>query len=69
MSEVTASSHVSSPYVASSPGDGIGAAAKRVVEGVAVVLEQHALANRATSSAALSRRSVAALRAMYVGRA
>lgn len=69
MSEVTASSHVSTAYVLSPSAAGIGTAARRVVEGVAVVLEQHALANRATSSAALSRRNVAALRAMYVGRA
>jgi hypothetical protein len=69
MSEVTASSHVSSPYVSSPSGAGIAAAAKNVVEGFAVLLDQHALANRAASSAALSRRSVAAVRAMYVGKA
>jgi len=66
MSEVTASSHVSSPYVSLPSGRGITAAAKIVVEGFAVLLEQHALANCAASSAALSRRSVAAVRAMYV---
>jgi hypothetical protein len=69
MSEVTASSHASSPYVSSPSGAGIAAAAKVVVEGVAVLLDQHALANRAASSAALARRNVAALRAMYVGKA
>jgi hypothetical protein len=69
MSEVTASSHVSSPYVSSPSGAGIAAAAKSVVEGFAVLLAHHALANRAASSAALSRRSVAAVRAMYVGKA
>jgi len=42
---------------------------KLVVDGVAVVFEQRALANRAASTAALSRRNVAALRAMYVGKA
>jgi hypothetical protein len=69
MSEVTASSHASSPYVSSPSGAGIAAAAKIVVDGIAVVLEQRALANRAASNAALSRRSVAALRAMYVDKA
>ena len=68
MSEVTASSNVSPPYVSSRSGAGIAAAAKIVVESVATVLEQRALANRAASDAALSRRSVAALRAMYVGK-
>ncbi|HEX4524763.1 MAG TPA: hypothetical protein VH704_14680 [Casimicrobiaceae bacterium] len=66
MSEVTASPHVSSPYASLPPGAGIAAALKIVVEGFAMLLDQHALANRAASSAALSRRSVAALRAMYV---
>jgi hypothetical protein len=69
MSEVTASSHVSSPYVSLPSGRGITAAAKIVVEGFAVLLEQHALAKCAASSAALSRRSVAAVRAMYVDKA
>ena len=69
MSEVTASSHVSPRYVSSPSGTGIAAAAKLVVEGIAAVLEQRALANRAASTAALSRRNVAALRAMYVGKA
>jgi hypothetical protein len=69
MSEVTASSDVSSPYVSSPSGAGIAAAAKIVVQGFAVLLDQRALANRAASSAALSRRSVAAVRAMYVGKA
>ena len=54
MSEVTASSHGSSPYVSLPSGRGIAAAAKIVVEGFAVLL---------------SRRSVAAVRAMYVGKA
>ena len=49
MSEVTASSHVSSPYVSSPSGAGIAAAAKLVVEGFAVLLDQRALANRAAS--------------------
>jgi hypothetical protein len=69
MSEVTASSRVFPSYVSSSSGAGIAAAAKLIVEGVSAVLEQRALANRATCSAALSRRSVAELRAMYVGKA
>ena len=69
MSEVTASSHVSPPYVSSPSDAGIAATAKLVIQGVAAVLEQRALANRAASDAALSRRSVAALRAMYVGKA
>ena len=69
MSEVTASSHVSPPYVSSPSGAGIAAAAKLIVESVAAVLEQRALANRAASNAALWRSSVAALRAMYVGKA
>lgn len=69
MSEVTASSPVSSRYVSSPSGAGIAAAAKLVVEGVVAVLEQRALANRAASNAALSRRNVAALRAIYVGKA
>jgi hypothetical protein len=51
------------------PPAGIAAAAKVVVEGFAVLLDQRALANRAASSAALSRRSVAAVRAMYVDKA
>jgi hypothetical protein len=69
MSEVTASSNVSPRYVDSPSGAGIAAAAKLVFEGIAAVLEQRALANRAASTAALSRRNVAALRAMYVGKA
>ena len=70
MSEVTASSNVSSSYVSSPPsGTGIATAAKVVVEAVALILEQRALANRAASNAALSRRNLAALRAMYVGKA
>jgi len=69
MSEVTASSRVSPSYASSPSGAGIAAAAKLVVEGVAVVFEQRALANRAASNAALSRRCVAELRAMYVGKA
>ena len=69
MSEVTASSRVAPSYVSSPSGAGIAAAAKLVVEGVAVVFEQRALANRAASNAALWRGSVAALRAMYVGKA
>ena len=69
MSEVTALSHVSPPCVTSPSGAGIAAAAKLVVESVAAVLEQRALAHRAASSAELSRRSVAAVRAMYVGKA
>jgi hypothetical protein len=69
MSEVTASSHVSSPYVSAPSGAGFAAAAKIVVEGFGMLLEQRALANRAASSAALSRRNVAAVRAMYVGKA
>ena len=69
MSEVTASSHVSSTYVSLPSGRGIAAAAKIVVQGFAVLLDQRALANRAASSAALSRRNVAAVRAMYVGKA
>jgi hypothetical protein len=59
MSEVTASSHVSSPYVSSPSGAGIAAAAKIVVQGFAVLLDQRALANRAASSAALSQQSSA----------
>jgi hypothetical protein len=69
MSEATASSNVSPSYVSSPSGAGIAAAAKVVVEGFAVLLDQHALASRAACNAALSRRSVAALRAMYVGKA
>ena len=69
MSEVTASSHVSSPHVAMPSGRGIAAAAKIVVEGLAVLLDQRALANRAAACAALSRRNAAAVRAMYVGKA
>jgi hypothetical protein len=69
MSEVTASSRVSPSYVSSPWGTGIAATAKLVVEGVAAVFEQRALAHRAASNAALSRRNVAALRAMYVGKA
>ena len=69
MSEVTASSDVSPPYVSSPSGAGVAAAAKLVVESVAAALEQRALANRAASSAELSRRNVAAVRAMYVGKA
>jgi hypothetical protein len=69
MSEVTASSNVSPRYVSSPSGAGIAAAAKLVVAGIAAVLEQRTLANRAASTAALSRRNVAALRAMYVGKA
>ncbi len=69
MSEVTASSHVSSPYVSLPSDRGIAAAAKIVVEGFAMLLDQRALANRAAASAALSRRSVAAVRAMYVDKA
>jgi hypothetical protein len=69
MSEVTASSSVSSSYVSSPSGAGIAAAAKLVVEGVTAVLEQRALAHRAASSAELSRRNVAAVRALYVGKA
>ncbi|HEV7414295.1 MAG TPA: hypothetical protein VGP14_11615 [Casimicrobiaceae bacterium] len=69
MSEVTASSDVSPSYVSPPSGAGIAAAAKLVVEGIATVLEQRALAHRAASDAALSRRNVAALRAMYVGKA
>jgi hypothetical protein len=69
MSEVTASSHVSPPHVSSASGAGIAAAAKLVVESVIAVLEQRALANCAASSAELSRRNVAAVRAMYVGKA
>ena len=69
MSEVTASSHVSPPCVTSPSGAGIAAAAKLVVETVAAVLEQRALAHRAASSAELSRNNVSAVRAMYVGKA
>jgi hypothetical protein len=69
MSEVTASSNVSSPYVSAPSDAGIARAVKLVVEGLALLLDQRALANRAASNAALSRRSVAALRAMYVGKA
>jgi hypothetical protein len=69
MSEVTASSNVSPPYASSPSGAGIAAAAKLVVEGVAAVLEQRALANRAASSAELSRRNVAVVRALYVDKA
>ena len=54
---------------APAPSDaGIAAAAKLVADGVAVVCEQRVLANRATCSAALWRRRVAELRAMYVGK-
>jgi hypothetical protein len=69
MYEVIASSHVSSRYVSSPSGAGIAAIAKIVIQGFAVLLDQRALANRAASSAALSRRSVATVRAMYVGKA
>jgi hypothetical protein len=69
MSEVTASSPVAPSYVSSPSGTGITAAAKLVVDGAAVVFEQRVLANRATCSAALWRRRVAELRAMYVGKA
>ena len=69
MSEVTASSNVSSRYVSSPSSGGIAAVAKLVVESVAAMLEQRVLANRAASRAALSRRNVAAVRAMYVGKA
>jgi hypothetical protein len=69
MSEVTASSRVSPPYVSSPSGAEIAAGAKLVVEGVAAILEQRVLANRAASSAELSRRNVAAVRALYVGKA
>ena len=68
MSEVTASSHVSSPYVSLASGRGIAAAAKIFFEGFAVLLDQRRLAHCAAASAALSRRSVAAVRAMYVGK-
>jgi hypothetical protein len=67
MSEVTASSNVSPPYVSSPSDAGLTAAAKLVVEGVAAVLQQRALANRAAFSAERSRRNVAAVRALYVG--
>jgi hypothetical protein len=69
MSEVTASSHVSSPQVSLPSGRGIAAAAKILVEGLAVLLDQRVLAHRAASGAALSRRNAAAVRAMYVGKA
>ena len=69
MSEVTASSNVSSAYVSSPSSAGIAAAAKLVVESVASMLEQRVLANRAASRAELSRRNVAAVRAMYIGKA
>jgi hypothetical protein len=68
MSEVTASSPVSASY-ASTPSDtGIAAAAKLVVDGAAVMFEQRVLANRATCSAALWRRRLTELRAMYVAK-
>ena len=73
MSEVTASSNISSPYVSSLPGSlpgiGIAAAAKRVVDSAAVILQQRALADGAASRAELFRRNVAAVRALYVGKA
>ncbi|MEO8566866.1 MAG: hypothetical protein ABI541_10830 [Betaproteobacteria bacterium] len=65
MSEATGSSYVRSSSVSSEPGGWIAEAAKLVAEGIAVLLDQHALANRAAYNAALSRRSVAAIRAMY----
>ena len=68
MSEVTASSRVAASFVSTPSDAGIAAAAKLVVDGVAVVCEQRVLANRATCSAALWRRRVAELRAMYVGK-
>jgi hypothetical protein len=68
MSEVTASSRVSAPYVSTPSDAGIAAAAKLVVDGLAAVFEQRVLANRATCSAALWRRRVAELRAMYVAK-
>ncbi|HEY7943047.1 MAG: hypothetical protein ACHP7M_04275 [Burkholderiales bacterium] len=69
MFEATGSSYVSSAHVSSPSVSGIAAAARLVAEGLAVLLDQHALANRAASNAALSRRSVATVRAMYVGKA
>ena len=66
MSEVTASSPVSASYISTPSDAGIAAAAKLVADGVAVVCEQRVLANRATCSAALWRRRVAEVRAMYV---
>ena len=69
MSEVTASSRVAASYVSTPSDAGIAAAAKIVVQGFAVLLDQRVLANRAASCAALSRRNVAAVRAMYVDKA
>lgn len=67
MSQATESSYPSSPDVSSLSGSGIAVPAKALVRALALVSAQRALANRAESKAALSRRNVAAVRAMYVG--
>ncbi len=67
MSQATESPYPSSPDVSSLSGSGIAVTAKALVRALALVSAQRALANRAESKAALSRRNVDAVRAMYVG--
>jgi len=67
MSQATESPYPSSPDVSSLSGSGIAMTAKSLVRALALVSAQRALANRAESKAALSRRNVDAVRAMYVG--
>ena len=67
MSQATESPYPSSPDVSSLSGTGIAVTAKALVRALALVSAQRALANRAESEAALSRRNVDAVRAMYVG--
>jgi len=67
MSQATESRYPSSPDAFSLSGSGIAVAAKALVRALALVSAQRALANRAESEAALSRRNVDAVRAMYVG--
>jgi hypothetical protein len=57
-----------STYAPIRPAIGMLAAARVVIEACAAVLAAHALALRAAEAAALSRRRVGALRALYCGK-
>lgn len=67
MSQANESPYPSSPDVSSLTAGGMAVTAKALVRALTLVSAQRALANRAESKAALSRRNVDAVRAMYVG--
>ena len=69
MSQATESTYPSSPDVSPLTGSGIAMTAKALVRALTLLSAQRELASRAESKAALSRRSVDAVRAMYVGEA